>query len=1036
MQPRKLTMKNFGPFICETVDFGDFQDAGLFLISGKTGAGKTTIFDGMTFALFGETSGQLRSGKEMRSMFATPEEETVVTFSFEHQGMLYEIERSPEQELKKKRGNGNKKQTAKVRLTIYNAQLEIQRQYSKRTEVDSLIKELLHLDAKQFFQIILLPQGEFRNFLIASSNEKEKLLRNLFGTGLYQQLNEWLRQKQKTMNQELSKQQHTIEALIERFQWQQTPKPFVSVKETLSDWQEELVFLTAQQTDYQAQLTTAKAVEKRAEEALYAGKEQMKIVAEYEQLQAEQLRLAAKKPVIEVRQQRVAELSWLEKQANLLTALEQARQEKQALTATLQQLTAEQEQQQVQLQIWQEQEPAIAEKRAQLTQAAHTSQRLADLLPSAAEVAELLAEQQRADEAAAVGAQTLQELQAELTAIEQQQAAVETILAAKDQLQQSEIRLIQAETAVARWSEQQAALNATIQQHTATTTALTALTDELQQQTTALTAAQQTLKDCQSTNAKMQIARLRLLLQEGEPCPVCGATEHSHEAAPQYTEAEIAASERALAAAEEAVRSQSAAQQTAHHQQVELQNKAAELAARQQEQTDKLQQLTRDCQKFLLLIEANATDLPQQLAQAQQELSAQQAALTQAEQEKQQLQQAQTTLLQRQRDLQADQQQQQSQRQQTATKIELLQAQLQQRTYEELHAQLAQATLEQDQLTAALAAYSEQGENLKTQAITLTEKINQQTQQSTRLQQKISEQEHQLSNAIAASAFDFTEETMHEQLTELAQLAELQEELTVYQQQTSFTEQRLQELTAIGIATPDLKQLQAAYAAAESRTEALQATVIQQQELQRHNQALFEELDDLSQQNAQKIATMMQLEQLFKTLNGDNPEKISIERYVLQSFLTEILTVANQRLVKLTRGRYQFLLAEQKGSYRSSTGLEINIYDDNAGMSRRAHTLSGGESFIAALALALSLADVIQNRSGGIAIEALFIDEGFGSLDEESLEMAMEALEMIENEGRMIGIISHVRELKDRIQQQLIVEAKGNGQSRIFSQLV
>ena len=185
------------------------------------------------------------------------------------------------------------------------------------------------------------------------------------------------------------------------------------------------------------------------------------------------------------------------------------------------------------------------------------------------------------------------------------------------------------------------------------------------------------------------------------------------------------------------------------------------------------------------------------------------------------------------------------------------------------------------------------------------------------------------------------------------------------------------------------------------------------------------------QQNVEELAQLGQLQQLAETINGENVKKTSLERYVLQQFLTEILDVANERLARLTRGRYQFELADKVGSYRSSTGLEIDIYDDNAGQVRRAHTLSGGESFIAALALAISLADVIQQRAGGIEIEALFIDEGFGSLDEESLEMAMEALEMIENEGRMIGIISHVRELRARILQQVFVETNGSGQSRI-----
>lgn len=184
MKPKKLKLKNFGPFINETVDFSRLTEAPLFLISGKTGAGKTTIFDGITFALFGETSGRLRSGKEMRSLFATPEEETSVTFSFEHQQMNYEIERKPEQVLAKRKGNGTKKQAAKVTLTIFDGKGKEIKQITKRTEADQLIRELMNLDAKQFSQIVLLPQGEFRNFLVSSSSEKETVLRHLFGTQL------------------------------------------------------------------------------------------------------------------------------------------------------------------------------------------------------------------------------------------------------------------------------------------------------------------------------------------------------------------------------------------------------------------------------------------------------------------------------------------------------------------------------------------------------------------------------------------------------------------------------------------------------------------------------------------------------------------------------------------------------------------------------------------------------------------------------------------------------------------------------------
>jgi exonuclease SbcC len=365
-----------------------------------------------------------------------------------------------------------------------------------------------------------------------------------------------------------------------------------------------------------------------------------------------------------------------------------------------------------------------------------------------------------------------------------------------------------------------------------------------------------------------------------------------------------------------------------------------------------------------------------------------------------------------------------------------LQQQLDYQTQAELIAEITELQQQINTNQQRLEKYQVQGEELTTEFISLHERQQQQTQQLQMLAEKKYEQEKKLQQALNDSVFD-SEEAMRLAYEEIAILPSLQEKLTSYHQEVTVIKRRLQDLERLIIdKQPDVTYLQEQYDLAEQEMTALQTQIIQQEETLQSNRQLLQELQTLTLQSAEQVAEMSQLQQLSQTLNGDNPEKISIERYVLQSFLAEILAVANQRLSKLTRGRYQFLLANKKGSYRSSTGLEINIYDDNAGMSRRAHTLSGGESFIAALALALSLADVIQNRAGGIAIEALFIDEGFGSLDEESLEMAMEALEIIENEGRMIGIISHVRELKDRIQQQLIVQTNGSGQSHIKSQVV
>uniref|UniRef100_UPI00403F4C41 AAA family ATPase n=1 Tax=Candidatus Enterococcus willemsii TaxID=1857215 RepID=UPI00403F4C41 len=1027
MQPRKLTMKNFGPFINESVDFGDFQDAGLFLISGKTGAGKTTIFDSMTFALFGETSGQLRTGKEMRSMFATPEEATSVTFTFEHQGLLYEIERLPEQEIQKKRGDGIRKQTAKVCLTIYDNN-QVVRQYSKRTEVDAFIKELLHVDAKQFFQIILLPQGEFRNFLIASSNDKEKLLRNLFGTEIYQRVIEWLHKEKRALEQQLSKQQDQMTSLLSRFQWQEE-KAFVSLAETLTDWQQDIAVLTEEINAKQDQLTLAKKQETQAEEQLYAAKNLAKIQEEYQQLQAKKTKLDEQKQSMDEIRQQIACLSWLDKHAHLLTNTTNARVEYEDTLQQfehLQQQIASNEEAQV---AWQEAETEMKAKRQQLTEIQAQLQRIENLLPIAKEVTEITNSETRVAEEVEMFTAKMQQVSTQLADWEQTWQATQRQLAKKETLQQAEMRYIQGEQLVHRWQEQTTAWQKTQQFVVEYQEEAVALQEKKAQLATTLTKVSEQFKTCRSDNAKMQIARLQLLLVEDEPCPVCGSTEHHLEATETFSSEEIAESEQQLNELEQQVKQVEQELQEVTLQLATNETRQIEFATTSEQQQQNLQLLTNECHEVL------GKQVPSDaLALLANDICKQKEQLEEAEQKKVELEATKEQLDQQLKDEQQKQQEKIQQLQQLQTQKELLQKQLQGRTLAELQTELDQQMATQQKLVTVLDEHQQAGEQLKLTTASLAEAQKQQGKLKQVQQQKVTECEEELATVLSENAFGFTEESMHTTLPQVTQLPELQQQADVYDQQIQFVKQRLEELAeSVQQPAPDIDAFVEVHQVAKAQTEQLQAKMIQQQEIMRQNQQLFEECQQLYETTNQQLTKLGQLEQLYQTMSGDNPEKISIERYVLQSFLAEILEVANQRLINLTKGRYQFLLAEEKGSYRRSTGLEINIFDDNAGMTRRAHTLSGGESFIAALALALSLADVIQNRAGGIAIEALFIDEGFGSLDEESLEMAMEALEMIENEGRMIGIISHVRELKERIQQQLKVQTTGTGQSHIKS---
>ena len=257
--------------------------------------------------------------------------------------------------------------------------------------------------------------------------------------------------------------------------------------------------------------------------------------------------------------------------------------------------------------------------------------------------------------------------------------------------------------------------------------------------------------------------------------------------------------------------------------------------------------------------------------------------------------------------------------------------------------------------------------------------------------------------------------------------------VNAYEKERLIVEDRLSQLNHVALAEtlPDLEQLEQQLDELKAAVQTQQKHCYHLQEQEQQNQQIIEEFSSIYQASQEQLDELIQLQQLSQTMNGENPRKTSLERYVLQVYLQEVLQVANVRLQRLTKNRYQFELADEVGSYRGKTGLEINIYDDEAGLTRGAHTLSGGESFIAALSLALALAEVIQTQAGGVLIEALFIDEGFGSLDEEALEMAIEALETIESEGRMIGIISHVRELKERVVQQIRIETEGSGQSKV-----
>ncbi|MBZ0323334.1 AAA family ATPase [Enterococcus casseliflavus] len=1038
MQPKSLQMKNFGPFIDEKLDFSQLQAGGLFLISGKTGAGKTTIFDGMTFALFGETSGNLRSGKEMRSMFASPTEETSVTFTFEHQRFTYQIQRKPEQTLAKKRGDGVTNQTAKVQLTIFDADGKEKKQISKRTEVDAFIKDLLQLDAKQFFQIMMLPQGEFRNFLIASSNEKERVLRNLFGTEMYQQFNEWLKEQVKAQSRKLEHQQLVASQIMERFEWEEEQE-VLTVAECLTLWGQDLEKQQIQLQQLLQRKDQTMQKMKAAQEAFYRAKEIENARIERQGLQEKARELHAKKTEIAQKKAQLNQLVWALEHQEIMQQKEErvkeAQQAAQQINETKQQL---QEIQQQQIS-WQDQRSLIDGIKKKQEAASQKVQRIQQQIPLAQRTQAQQEEVSQLEKAA-------QQQTTELTKINQAQASAKTqaqhLAEEIDTLrgfQAEAVKLVETQAQVEKWQQAKMLFHEAEQEAGEQQQIHSELVLEQQQLTASLLELQKTLKQETSQNARMQIARLRLLLEENEPCPVCGSLDHPNtQEHTTYRIEDIIASEQKLEQTQEKlskIQQQVSANQTLQEQATLRISEWQATSAAAQKQVAFAWTAVQQAFAALQPIE-NQEAITEETTVAElkkrQSFNQQKAASYEEAQKKHQAVNEQlATFNESYQQVSEQVKKAQEARQLAEGKLASLQEQLAGATYEQLQADLAETNGLLMEYSQQIEADARQEAQINEQQAILSEKLKNLQQFFEEKQAAKTKAEQRLTQRLQEAGM--TEETMRDLIAQAPQTTVLSEEIKTYEQETAFVQQRLALLDAQlkEQATIDLNQLETAYLQLQTVMEELQQETVRKQEKVNGNQRLFDELQVIYQQNVEELAQLGQLQQLAETINGENVKKTSLERYVLQQFLTEILEVANERLARLTRGRYQFELADKVGSYRSSTGLEIDIYDDNAGQVRRAHTLSGGESFIAALALAISLADVIQQRAGGIEIEALFIDEGFGSLDEESLEMAMEALEMIENEGRMIGIISHVRELRARILQQVFVETNGSGQSRI-----
>ncbi len=911
MKPIKLKISGFGPYAGTTeIDFTQLGSSGLYLITGDTGAGKTTIFDAISYALYDRPSGENREKSMLRSMYADPATPTEVELTFLCNGREYFIKRSPGgYERTAKRGGGTVEAKQEVELRIPNRD-----PITKQREADEEIRNIIGLDRDQFSQIAMIAQGEFRKLLKAGTEQRSAIFRNVFKTDRFLKLQERLKDEYKKVYGAQQDTQKSIEQYVsgvrtvEGTALQSAPQ----IEETIEA--------------IEAIIAADEARETQVKETL--GAVEAKLLRVSADLQAAQELDKARKALVTAQESKAAEeVKQAQLQADLETALEQEPEidsKGKAIAAIEAQLPKYQALGQLQT--------SVAGLQAQL-EADETT--LAAAKVTFAASAENLA--------------NLRSESASLTEADARKAKLEVEKAMQEN-RKTELTTLSGD--LASLDEKKAEL--TVAQET------------YRQDAEACQEAQELYDRKHKAYLDEQAGILAEILEAGSPCPVCGSTHHPSPAV-KTTEAPT-------------------------KKQLDTFQKAMETARKKAEESSKsangLKVALEEMQKWALK-DAETLLGHQDLQQATTEIQAEIDNLSSAIAELASHIQAEEANIRRRKELEETLIPTEEKAHQSAdTQIRELEGRIRETKTSMTEQEKQLADLRKELHYPSEEAAKEAKLELETQQKALRDAI------------EIAKQAVQLSKE-ALSSFESRIITLTEQLEgkeemDTAGLERLSAELTEKKNDLSTQEKGV-------------------HARLDGNKKALENI--------RSKATLLSELTT----RVKWIGT------LNATANGTltGKEKIKLETYVQMTYFDQVLARANQRLRIMSGGQYELVRKKAAADSRSQAGLDIDVKDYYNGTIRDAASLSGGESFMASLALALGLSDEIQISAGGVQIDTMFVDEGFGSLDEGTLQQAMKALTSLAQDNRMVGIISHVAELKERIDKQIVVTKEKSGGSQV-----
>ena len=914
MRPLKLTMSAFGPYAEKTVlNISDLGDRGLYLITGDTGAGKTTIFDAITFALYGEASGENRDASMLRSKYAKDSTATEVELEFSYAGKTYTVKRSPAYERPKLRGEGTVTQGAEAELRYPDGRI-----VTKLNDVNSAIYEIMGVDRKQFMQIAMIAQGDFLRLLLASTKDRQEIFRHIFKTELYQNLQEALKRESRDLEGKCDDVRKSLKQYVNGIEADENDALSIEVRKAkdgtlpIGETTGLLQKLIDQEAAREGELTRQKEDLERLLETVNGN------------------------------------LVKIETQESTKASIEKARAEK----------TAE-EQNHVSLKAaWVEQtkkEPeieALSKQKAGIEAELPRYEKLAELLTSIERNGAALAEKEQAYR------EKNMQYDADSAALEALKEELKTLADAGE----NTVKLAtQKEKAEAR----RAALNdlaQLLENHDLETQKLGKLQQEYREADAASQAATQAYEAKNKAYLDEQAGIIAETLEAGKPCPVCGSLDHPHPA----RKAETAPSEAELKKAKITAES---AQRTARQK--------SEACGSQKAKTEGIRSnIEADAEKLWSGIAF--AEIPPALERGKTEAAEELARL-------------------------ADAIEREAKRSARKTVLE-------------------ETVPEKDR---ALSVSKQEMEALNTEKASLCATLDAENRQleadrkTLRFDNKeAAEAEMNRISAAAGAmrtAIDAAKAACDGSAQKIGNLNAAIEGLEG-------------QLSAEALPDPDAEKarktgLTAEKEAVEEKLKPVHARLEANRKTLGHLKAQAGNLDELEKRFAW-------VKGLSATANGAIPgkEKIMLETYIQMTYFDRIIARANTRLLVMSGNQYELKRHKPQGR-QAQSGLDLDVVDHYNGTERSVKSLSGGESFMASLSLALGLSDEIQSSAGGVRLDTMFVDEGFGSLDEESLDQAMNALASLAEGNRLVGIISHVSNLKERIDKQIVVKKTPSGGS-------